>query len=182
MSSLLPCTWPPNTSSPIEYDMKQTFCNWKGWELDLKISNSTQPVQIKFLHHLWSWRQTLWRDISLKNSKVNPNLFKLKHYRWTVPWCNKPDYFHHLFSTAFNTSEPKTAVYFRWLPGCLWSSIHQYNYICWSICHHSRIYGTKSKHPDMSTVFVYRSYLFLGCCISLSENDGYVFAYVALSH
>jgi len=76
ISSLLPCTWPHNSSSPIEYDMKQTFCNWKGWELDLKISNSTQPVQIKFL---WSWRQTLWRDISLKNSQVNPNLFKLKH-------------------------------------------------------------------------------------------------------
>ena len=44
MSSLLPCTWPQNSASSIEYDINQTFCNWNGWEF--KDPNSTCADEI----------------------------------------------------------------------------------------------------------------------------------------
>ena len=67
LSSLLPCTWPRNSTSLIEHDIKQTFCSWNGWEFkDLKPNSTcadeilTSPVRLAFnkskMHNLFPGR------------------------------------------------------------------------------------------------------------------------------
>ena len=46
LSSLLPCTWPHNSASLIEYDINQTFCSWNGWEFKDLEPNSTCADEI----------------------------------------------------------------------------------------------------------------------------------------
>ena len=43
VSSLLPCTWPQNSTSHTKYDITQTFCSWNGWEFN----NSTCVDEIR---------------------------------------------------------------------------------------------------------------------------------------
>ena len=53
MSSLLSCTWPQNSTSSIESDIHQTFCDWNNWKFkDLKPNSTcadeilTSPVKL----------------------------------------------------------------------------------------------------------------------------------------
>ena len=66
-SSLLPCTWPQNSTSLVDYDIKQTFCSWNGWEFkDLEPNSTcadeilTSPVRFSFIkskkHNLFPGR------------------------------------------------------------------------------------------------------------------------------
>ena len=198
MSSLLPCTWPHNSTSPIEYDMKQTFCNWKGWEFkDLK-PNSTCADEI------------LTSPVKLTSNATQRPLLRVFPGKTEPLHVQALDELHHDVTnqTVFTASlqQPSTSADLRLLyisddslavygPPSTHTTVclEAFDTIAVSMeldlsiltCPPGFVYNKKERKCSCGGGFKglvhcksedFRSYLFLGCCISFSESEGFVIA------
>ena len=191
-SSLLPCTWPQNSTSSIEYDINQTFCSWNGWEFkDLEPNSTcadeilTSPVRLAFnkskMHNLFPGRskalhiqaldelkhdvtnQTVFTVSLLKSStSVDLDLLYVSNDSLTVD--GPPNTQANISLETFDT----IAVSLE-----LKINIQQ--------CPPGFVYNKTEKRCNCGGGFrglvlcdpeKFTSYLIIGGCISLDESDG----------